>query len=110
MDWPGLFWKRYLDQSITEGNAVWSCLSEILQGKPSCNDKALLHIISLQLFPLICLKPVSQKRPKSVLDTDKNGTFRTRAGTNTPSDEYDTYREYRVANTICIANTLFLRG
>ena len=22
-----------------------------------------------------------------------------RAGTNTPSDEYDTYREYRVANT-----------
>ena len=23
----------------------------------------------------------------------------TRAGTNTPSDEYDTYREYRVANT-----------
>ena len=33
-----------------------------------------------------------------------------RAGTNTPSDEYDTYREYRVANTIRIANTLFLRG
>ena len=30
-----------------------------------------------------------------------------RAGTNTPSDEYDTYREYRVANTIRIANTLF---
>ena len=23
----------------------------------------------------------------------------TRAGTNTPSDEYDSYREYRVANT-----------
>ena len=22
-----------------------------------------------------------------------------RAGTNTPSDEYDSYREYRVANT-----------
>ena len=34
----------------------------------------------------------------------------TRAGTNTPSDEYDTYREYRVANTIRITNTLFLRG
>ena len=34
----------------------------------------------------------------------------TRAGTNTPSDEYDTYGEYRVANTIRIANTLFLRG
>ena len=34
----------------------------------------------------------------------------TRAGTNTPSDEYDTYREYRVANTIRIANTLFLKG
>ena len=33
-----------------------------------------------------------------------------RAGTNTPSDEYDTYREYRVANTIRIANILFLRG
>ena len=33
-----------------------------------------------------------------------------RVGTNTPSDEYDTYREYRVANTIRIANTLFLRG
>ena len=33
-----------------------------------------------------------------------------RAGTNTPSDEYDTYREYMVANTIRIANTLFLRG
>ena len=26
-------------------------------------------------------------------------TVHTRAGTNTPSDEYDTYREYRVANT-----------
>ena len=25
--------------------------------------------------------------------------FYNRAGTNTPSDEYDTYREYRVANT-----------
>ena len=24
---------------------------------------------------------------------------KTRAGTNTPSDEYDSYREYRVANT-----------
>ena len=33
-----------------------------------------------------------------------------RAGTNTPSDEYDTYREYRVANTIHIANKLSLRG
>ena len=28
----------------------------------------------------------------------------TRAGTNTPSDEYDSYLEYRVANI------LFLRG
>ena len=36
--------------------------------------------------------------------------IKTRAGTNTPSDEYDTYREYRVANTIRIANTVFLRG
>ena len=26
-------------------------------------------------------------------------TVSTRAGTNTPSDEYDSYREYRVANT-----------
>ena len=25
--------------------------------------------------------------------------IRTRAGTNTPSDKYDSYREYRVANT-----------
>ena len=30
-----------------------------------------------------------------------------RAGTNTPSDEYDSYREYRVANTNVFANTLF---
>ena len=36
--------------------------------------------------------------------------FKDRAGTNTPRDEYDTYREYRVANTIRIANPLFLRG
>ena len=36
-----------------------------------------------------------------------------RAGTNTPSDEYDTYREYRVANTNMYSRiqcTLFLRG
>ena len=33
-----------------------------------------------------------------------------RAGTNAPSDEYDMYLQYRVANTIRIANTLFLRG
>ena len=26
-------------------------------------------------------------------------SMETRAGTNTPSDEYDSYREYRVANT-----------
>ena len=26
-------------------------------------------------------------------------SVKTKAGTNTPSDEYDTYREYRVANT-----------
>ena len=38
------------------------------------------------------------------------GLLTIRAGTNTPSDEYDTYREYRVANTIRIATTLFLRG
>ena len=32
----------------------------------------------------------------------------TRAGTNTPSDEYDSYREYRVANTnICIREYTF---
>ena len=43
---------------------------------------------------------------KTVVTTSQD----TRAGTNTPSDEYDTYREYRVANTIRIANTLFLRG
>ena len=30
----------------------------------------------------------------------------TRARTNTPSDEYDSYREYRVAN-ILFANTIF---
>ena len=31
----------------------------------------------------------------------------TRAGTNTPSDEYDSYREYRVANTNNVfANTV----
>ena len=30
----------------------------------------------------------------------------TRAGTNTPSDEYDSYREYRVANTNIFANTV----
>ena len=30
-----------------------------------------------------------------------------RAGTNTPSDEYDTYREYRVANTNMYSRTHF---
>ena len=33
-------------------------------------------------------RPPIGKRPKKI-----------RAGTNTPSDEYDSYREYRVANT-----------
>ena len=35
----------------------------------------------------------------------------TRAGTNTPSDEYDSYREYRVANTNMYSRIhFFLRG
>ena len=34
-----------------------------------------------------------------------------RAGTNTPSDEYDSYREYRVANTNMYSRIrFFLRG
>ena len=46
---------------------------------------------------------------KEILENHRsyNGSMFIRAGTNTPSDEYDTYREYRVANTIRIANTLF---
>ena len=35
----------------------------------------------------------------------------TRTGTNTPSDEYDSYREYRVANTNMYSRIhFFLRG
>ena len=37
--------------------------------------------------------------------------FKTRAGTNTPSDEYDSYREYRVANANMYSRIhFFLRG
>ena len=56
------------------------------------------------------------RSPTGLVKSDLNGEVPLlkgvicRAGTNTPSDEYDTYREYRVANTIRIANTLFLRG
>ena len=38
-------------------------------------------------------------------------TLSTRAGTNTPSDEYDSYHEYRVANTNMYSRIhFFLRG
>ena len=42
----------------------------------------------------------------------REGTVEIRAGMNTPSDEYDSYREYRVANLYeyVFANILFLRG
>ena len=39
------------------------------------------------------------------------GVVNIRAGTNTPSDEYDSYREYRVANTNMYSRIhCFLRG
>ena len=79
------FGKRYLDQSIyiTDENADRSYLSGKLAGENvefCVDDKTfvLLHRPYKFCFPVSCLKSVSQrdttvssqKRPKSVLDTD----------------------------------------
>ena len=55
------------------------------------NGKNLFRII----FQIILLKFILRNKAHIYI----------RAGTNTPSDEYDSYREYSVANTIRIANT-----
>ena len=56
---------------------------------------AYFHLIML-LSSQLPIKADSTIQPVSVLYCI---TVEPRAGTNTPSDEYDSYREYRVANT-----------
>ena len=82
MDWPALFFKMYLDQSITDENADRSYLSGNLAGENVVVSMTKLSFCytlqDLHFPPISCLKSVSQrdtavssqKRPKSVLDTD----------------------------------------
>ena len=57
---------------------------------------------------------IERSRPWLLKLTPLGGAFASviiRAGTNTPSDEYDSYREYRVANTNMYSRIhFFLRG
>ena len=71
----------YLDQSITNENADWSLLSVNLAGENvvvSMTKLSFCYVQALQVFPVSCLKSVSQcdkvvssqKRATPVLDTD----------------------------------------
>ena len=56
-------------------------------------------VVTAGLASVICTRAVITKQCRNRTCHSWTTSVTIRAGTNTPSDEYDSYREYRVANT-----------
>ena len=94
------------------GRGVQHCVPYDLCFRPSHQGLAVQQPATSRalknLLSKICRDSVWIQETNAV--AHRFSCINSRAGTNTPSNEYDTYREYRVANMIRIANTIFLRG